>query len=151
MKAYRRPPIRSGPFLRGPAARRFASELAANVDLSFDSGDAPVRSLSGGNAQRLVTGREMAAASRVLVAMHPTRGLDVGAIEKVHEGLLNGRAEGLGVLLISEDLDEVLALADRVLVIHGGKIVGEFPGESTDREEIGLLMGGVTTAQAQDG
>lgn len=99
-------------------------------------------SLSGGNMQKLILARVLARKPRVVVAAQPTRGLDVGAIQYVHEQLLAQRARGAGVLLISEDLEEILALSDRIAVIYEGQIVGEMSAEEADSEQIGLMMAG---------
>jgi simple sugar transport system ATP-binding protein len=120
-------------------------ELCAEVRLSTDDLDTPVGHLSGGNAQRLLTGRELASDPSVLVAVHPTQGLDIGAIADVHGALVNARAAGLATLLVSEDLDELLAISDRIVVLYGGRIAGECAAEGADREWIGLLMGGGAT------
>jgi len=114
---------------------------------SPDSVSAPgpetrARDLSGGNLQKVVIGREFAGAPSALVVASPTRGLDVGAIENVHELLRAAAARGVAVLMISEDLDEILALADRVLVMYEGTIVGERDGEGADVDELGMLMAG---------
>jgi simple sugar transport system ATP-binding protein len=101
--------------------------------------DTLASSLSGGNQQKVVVAREIACNPRVLVAAQPTRGLDVGAIEFVHRRLIAERDAGRAVLLFSLELEEVRALADRILVIYGGKIVGELPPTASD-EELGLLM-----------
>src|SRR5207244_1159981 len=100
------------------------------------------RDLSGGNLQKLVLGREFSAGPKVLIAASPTRGLDVGAIETVHAYLRQAAAEGVGVLLISEDLDEILALADRVVVIYEGRLTGDFDPDTATVEAIGLAMAG---------
>jgi len=113
-------------------------------------------SLSGGNMQKVILARVLARNPKVIVAAQPTRGLDVGAIQYVHEQLLAQRARGAGILLISEDLDEILALADRIAVIYEGAIVGEVERKtfSADRaaltEQIGLLMAGGTRALSAD-
>ena len=106
------------------------------------------RDLSGGNLQKVVIGREFAGEPRALVVAAPTRGLDVGAIENVHELLRAAAARGVAVLMISEDLDEILALADRVLVMYEGAIVGERAGEGADVDELGMLMAGGRRADA---
>lgn len=111
----------------------------------------PVRQLSGGNAQRLLVGREVLSRPRLLVLVHPTRGLDVAAIDEVHDHLLAARADGLGILLIAEDLDEILVLADRIVVMYDGRLIDEFPAEGVDRETIGLRMAGsLSPAGAED-
>jgi len=101
-----------------------------------------MRSLSGGNQQRVVVARELAGSPPVLVAVQPTRGLDVGAIEFVGDRLRAAADGGAGVLLISSELEEILHLADRILVIHRGRVVGGMARADADLEEIGLLMGG---------
>jgi simple sugar transport system ATP-binding protein len=97
--------------------------------------------LSGGNQQKVVVAREVARDPRVLIAAQPTRGLDVGAIEYVHRRLVTERDEGRGILLVSFELDEVLSLSDRILVIFEGAIVGEYPPDTTE-EALGLAMTG---------
>ena len=98
--------------------------------------------LSGGNLQKVILARETSEHPKLIVAVHPTRGLDVGAIEGVHRILLEHRRNGAAILLISEELDELLSLADRVAVIYEGKIMGETPVEKADIQTIGLMMAG---------
>ena len=100
-----------------------------------------MRHLSGGNAQKLLIGREIEATKRALVAVHPTQGLDVGAAENARTALLEARAAHIPVLLISEDLGELISLADRLVVMYEGRVVGQFDSNA-DLESIGLLMGG---------
>ena len=100
------------------------------------------RDLSGGNLQKLVLGREFSGKPKVLIAASPTRGLDVGAIETVHAYLRQAAHDGVGVLLISEDLDEILALSDRIVVMYEGELTGEFDPDMATVEEIGLAMAG---------
>jgi simple sugar transport system ATP-binding protein len=101
-----------------------------------------VRNLSGGNLQKLVLGREFSDEPLVLVVAQPTRGLDVGAIETVHAYLRDAAAKGVGILLMSEDLDELRALSDRILVVYEGAVVGELAAGQASIEEIGYLMAG---------
>ena len=103
----------------------------------------PARVLSGGNLQKVVLGREFSGRPKVLVAAAPTRGLDVGAIQTVHGYLRQAAADGVAVLLISEDLDEVQVLADRIVVMYEGSIVGERDARTATTDELGLLMAGV--------
>ncbi|MFQ3293838.1 MAG: ABC-type uncharacterized transport system ATPase subunit [Halobacteriales archaeon] len=124
----------------------YADELVETFDVrgiqdvrSVTAGD-----LSGGNMQKLIVGREIYRDPNVLIANQPTRGVDVGAIESIREYLLDQRKEGMGILLISEDLDEVLDLSDRILVIYEGEIVHETMPEAAEREQIGLMMTGGT-------
>ncbi|MEO8229440.1 MAG: heme ABC transporter ATP-binding protein, partial [Chloroflexota bacterium] len=104
--------------------------------------DTSARLLSGGNLQRLILAREIETQPRLMVAVQPSRGLDVGAIEAVHKILLERRAQGAATLLISEDLDEILALSDRVAVVYEGRVVGLFDAAAADVGELGLLMTG---------
>ncbi len=143
LKHYRYPPFSRGPVLDFRAVRAFAREAVARYRVATPSIETPVRLLSGGNIQKLILARELYARPRLLVAAHPTYGLDVGAAAQVHRLLLEERKRGAGVFLVSEDLEEILALADRILVIFDGKIVAELaPGEAS-KERLGLLMAGV--------
>jgi len=144
LKAYRRPPVARGPFVDRRAARGLAERFLEAFDVSAVSPDAPVRLMSGGNLQRLLLARETAEQPKVIVAVHPTRGLDVGGTETVRRVLREQQEAGTAILLISEDLDEVLALADPVGVLHDGRLAGVVPRERCDVEELGLLMGGAT-------
>ncbi|MEA2330906.1 MAG: ral nucleoside transport system ATP-binding protein [Thermoleophilaceae bacterium] len=143
VRDYDRPPLaRYGMIDRG-AARRFTAELVAEAGVrGADDIGAPVSILSGGNQQKLVAHREARMARRLLVACLPTRGLDVAAAHAIRNKLLERRGAGAGVLLISEDLDELLELSDRVLVLYEGAIAGEFSAGGADRDRIGIAMGG---------
>jgi ABC-type uncharacterized transport system ATPase subunit len=123
------------------AAKAEAASLCAKIELSTRDVGHVTGQLSGGNAQRLLVGREVALARCALVAAHPTRGLDIAAADTVKRALLEAREQGLATLLISEDLDELIEVSDRIVVIYEGRIVGEFPADSVDEEELGLLMG----------
>jgi simple sugar transport system ATP-binding protein len=140
MKRYQQPPIGRGPWLDAAAADEFADQLKEAYRIQAPSVRTQARLLSGGNLQRLILAREIAAQPKCMIAMQPTQGLDVGAIETVHRLLLEQRERGVAILLISEELDELLALSDRIAVIYEGKIVGEETGG--DLERIGLLMAG---------
>jgi ABC-type uncharacterized transport system ATPase subunit len=143
LRAFRRPPLARGPMLDDGAARDKAEGLREAYAISAPTIDAPVRILSGGNLQRLILAREIDSAPKVLIAVQPTRGLDVGAIEGVHQLLLDLRAKGTGILLISEELEELLALADRVLVMYEGRVTANFDSPTGgDVEAIGLQMTG---------
>jgi general nucleoside transport system ATP-binding protein len=143
---YRRPPLSRLWLLRARAIREFVSALIRRFSLVVARQETPVRSLSGGNVQRLVVGRELEDDPRVLVAAYPTRGVDVRGAAFVHERLLDLRAAGGAVLLVSEELDELLALSDRLVVLYEGRIAGELPAAEFDnRQLIGRLMtGGMT-------
>jgi simple sugar transport system ATP-binding protein len=142
LRAYRAAPVREGLRLNREAATRFAAGLVQRADVRSAGLGARVGSLSGGNQQKLLARREIEVAARLLIAVHPTRGLDVAATEAIRHELLAYRDQGRAVLLISEDLDEVLHLSDRVAVMFAGRIAGEFDRANARREEIGLLMGG---------
>jgi simple sugar transport system ATP-binding protein len=142
LKSYREPHGSLGPFLRLGRIRDRALELIAHHRIATPGPHAPARLLSGGNVQKVVLAREFSGQPRLLVAAAPTRGLDVGAIETVHAYLRDAAADGVAVLLISEDLDEILTLADRIAVIYEGAIVGETTRAAASVEEIGLLMAG---------
>ncbi|MFL5961262.1 MAG: ABC transporter ATP-binding protein [Gaiellaceae bacterium] len=142
LKSYRGRSVVKGPLLRLRTIRDHAAELIVRYDVRGGGPDLPARRLSGGNLQKVVLAREFEGKPRALVVASPTRGLDVAAIETVHRYLREAAANGVGVLLISEDLDEILALADRVAVIYEGAIVGEVDATNATVEEIGLMMAG---------
>jgi general nucleoside transport system ATP-binding protein len=142
LKGYREPHASHGPVLRLRRMRERAVELIKHYRIAAPGPSALARLLSGGNLQKVVLAREFSGRPRLLIAAAPTRGLDVGAIETVHAYLREAAADGVGVLLISEDLDEILTLADRIAVMYEGTIAGETTREAADVEEIGLLMAG---------
>jgi simple sugar transport system ATP-binding protein len=146
LREYRKPPISRGPWLDSHAADQFALQLIQEAGISVSSVNLPVRQLSGGTMQRLLTRREIRVGSHLLVAVHPTRGLDVGATDDVRKALLDQRQRGVAILLISEDLDELAKISDRLVVMYAGRIVGEFEAEALDPETVGLLMGGAMKA-----
>ncbi len=111
--------------------------------LSRQPREAVTRSLSGGNLQKVMLARELAGRPAVVVAAQPTRGLDVGAMEYIHQRILQERERGAAILLISEDLDEIFNLSDRIVVLYEGKIMGEVRCEDAGREQVGLWMSGV--------
>ena len=154
MKNYRKAPISNGSMLDMNAATKFAKELKQAYDIVVPTVNTPVRLLSGGNLQRVILAREISGHPNFMVAVQPTRGLDVGAIEGVHRLLLTQREAGAAVLLISEELEELLALSDRVYVIYEGKIMGEVKITSAEPdpsliEKIGLMMTGTPLEQIQ--
>jgi ABC-type uncharacterized transport system ATPase subunit len=123
--------------------RRFSEELIRAYGIKTAGLDAEAKSLSGGNLQKVMLARELAGKPAVLIASQPTRGLDVGATEYVHQRILEERARGAAVLLVSEDLDEIFALSDRIVVLFEGEVMGESLVEEASREQIGLWMSGV--------
>jgi ABC-type uncharacterized transport system ATPase subunit len=142
LKSYRKPPASRGPLLQVRGIRELAESLMERYDVRASGPDVPARQLSGGNLQKVVLAREFSGKPVVLVAASPTRGLDVAGIEVVHAYLRAAADRGVGVLLLSEDLDEILALADRIVVMYEGAVVGERDAESATVEELGLLMAG---------
>ncbi|MDE3092042.1 MAG: ATP-binding cassette domain-containing protein, partial [Chloroflexota bacterium] len=118
-----------------------AAQLVREYDVKTPTLDTPVKSLSGGNIQKLIMARELERHPRLLIAAQPTRGVDIGATEYIHKRLIEQRAQGTAILLISEDLDEVLALADRIAVMYEGEIVGIVP-PNTPVDDLGLMMAG---------
>ena len=147
IKTYRRRPLSHGPLLRLRRMRDAALGIIRRYDVQTPGPETPVRNLSGGNLQKLVLGREFSDEPLVLVVAQPTRGLDVGAIETVHAYLRDAAAKGVAILLMSEDLDEIRALADRILVVYEGAVVGELDAGEASIEEIGYLMAGGSAAR----
>jgi len=143
MKAYRGTELSAGPFIRHSRVLDWSRRLVDKFRIKTPSLDTPVSSLSGGNAQRVLLARETAARPKLIVASHPTRGLDVAATDHIHDILREQRQAGAAVLLISGDLEEILALSDRIAVLYEGEILGVFPCAGADTERIGLMMGGV--------
>lgn len=142
LKDYRRGTMSRGPFLNRRKARDKARGLVDRFEISMRSIDAPVKLMSGGNLQRLLLAREITTQPHLLIAVYPVRGLDIKATRDVHNLLLEQREKGMAVLLISEDLEEIFKLSDRIGVLCGGRITGILPAEAADVEEIGLLMMG---------
>lgn len=147
MKAYRQPPIAKGWAIDERTARRRSNRLKDAYEIIAPSIDTQTRLLSGGNLQRVILARELSGQPRVILAIQPTRGLDVGAIEGVHRLLLEQRQAGAAILLISEELEELFSLSDRIAVIYEGEIMGIF--EEPDQETIGLMMAGQRNKEDQ--
>lgn len=145
MKNYRQPPISHGLAIDMYTAKTFAEGLKKSYDIAVPTVNTPVRLLSGGNLQRVILAREISGKPVLMVAVQPTRGLDVGAIEGVHRLLLEQRQAGAAILLISEELEELLSLSDRVAVIYEGKIMGEI--QDDDLDTIGQMMTGTPLEQ----
>jgi ABC-type uncharacterized transport system ATPase subunit len=140
MKTYCRPPIAKGWAIDEQIARQHAENLKDAYEIMAPSIDTQVRLLSGGNLQRVILARELSGKPRAILAVQPTRGLDVGAIEGVRRLLLEQRDAGAAILLISEELEEIFSLSDRIAVIYEGEIMGVF--KEPDQETIGLMMAG---------
>jgi simple sugar transport system ATP-binding protein len=143
------------PFARGPGIQfgqvyEYAERVSAEFDVRTPSIVLPAQNLSGGNQQKVIVAREFSRPIKLLIAAQPTRGLDVGSIEYIHRRLIEKRDEGAAVLLVSVELDEIMALSDRIAVMYEGKIVGTVDADKVSREELGLLMAGAQPeAQAQ--
>ncbi len=142
MREYRRRPLARGPLFSPRAATDLARRIAADAQVMVPNARAPVSNLSGGNQQRLVARREMRVATRALIAAYPTRGLDIGAIDTMLRYIGDMRDRGAAVLLVSEELGEVLQIADRVAVLFAGRLMGIFSTAEIHLEKLGLLMGG---------
>ena len=150
LQRFREPQFEKGGFIRFDAVRDYAQRLIQQYDVR--SGQGPVtkvRSMSGGNQQKAIIARELDREKPLVVAVQPTRGLDVGAIEYIHSQLVRQRDEGKAVLLVSLELDEVMSLSDRVLVLYEGEIVGEFDPKKISVQELGLYMAGAKRQQKE--
>lgn len=143
LENYHKSPFSEHGILQNGKIVEYTKQLVQNYDIRpADCEALPVRSLSGGNQQKLIIAREISNEPDLLIAVQPTRGLDVGAIEYVHKMLIHERDEGKAVLLISLELDEVLSVADTIGVIYDGSITGTFAQSDADEKAIGLLMAG---------
>jgi general nucleoside transport system ATP-binding protein len=142
LREYKREPVARGPFFNPHAATALARTIANAASVAVPDFGMPVRNLSGGNQQRLVARREMRISTKLLVAAYPSRGLDVGAINTMLNYFVELREAGVAVVLISEELDELLNLSDRIAVIYEGRIMGTFKTEDAELQTVGLLMGG---------
>ncbi len=142
MRAFRRQPIARGPMLMQSAINRFTDTLIQDYDVNPADRNARLRELSGGNQQKLLIARELAGEPAAIVAVHPTRGVDVGASEAIHRVLREQRARGAATLLISEDLEELIHLCDRIAVMYEGELMGTVRPHEADAETIGMMMAG---------
>jgi simple sugar transport system ATP-binding protein len=137
-------PYGKGPWLSAPGAKAQTETIVEEFDVRTPGINVPAFTLSGGNQQKLVVGREMTADPKVLVAAHPTRGVDVGAQAGIWDVLRDARAVGLGTVLISADLEELIGLSDRLLVMLRGQVVAEVDPKSVTPAELGSYMTGAT-------
>lgn len=144
LDTYYHPPLSRRGWLDRRAIRQRAEKLAQAFDIRTASLGLPVRTLSGGNQQKVIVARELSRSIRLILALQPTRGLDVGSIEYIHQRIVEAREAGAGVLFVSTELDEILALSDRIVVFYRGRIVGTLEAAAADREQLGLLMAGAT-------
>jgi ABC-type uncharacterized transport system ATPase subunit len=146
LNTYYLDPFAKGVVIQEDQIRDNAENIINNFDVRTPSAMIPVGSLSGGNQQKVIVGREFSRSIKFLVAAQPTRGLDVGSIEYIHTRLLEKRDDGVAVLLVSTELDEVMELSDRIAVMFDGKIIAVVDAEGATKEQIGLLMAGVVEA-----
>ena len=150
MKSYRGEPIGNGTTIDDGLAQEYARSLKATYDILAPSVQTLARKLSGGNLQKVILAREINTSPKLIVAVQPTRGLDVGAVEAIQRHLLDQRLAGTAILLISEELEELTTLSDRIAVVYGGKIMGVVESGSFDIGEIGLMMTGTPQANLQN-
>ncbi len=138
-----RPPYSRGSFMDFKTIRNRSAQIVKDFNVKTPSIDTPLKNLSGGNIQKLILARELTRRPTVLIASQPTRGVDIGASEYIHQRLLEQRQAGTATLLISEDLDEIRALSDRIAVIYEGRIMGILERQDASLEQLGLMMAGV--------
>ena len=144
LSTYYKPPFAHGLLLNPQAIEQYATKLIDEFDIRTPGPGLPADNLSGGNKQKAILARELSRPIHLLIAAQPTRGLDVGSIEFVHRRLVEARDQGVAVLLVSAELDEILSLSDRVAVMFKGKVIAVLPIREATRERVGLLMAGVT-------
>ena len=144
------PPFTRGVLLNKKEQDSYAQQMVEQFDIRPADYHLPTSSLSGGNAQKVVVAREVSMNRKLLVASQPTRGVDIGAIELIRNTLEKAKKEGAAVLLISAELEEIISLSDRIIVIHEGKITGEMMAEEANENNLGLLMMGGTEAGKEE-
>jgi ABC-type uncharacterized transport system ATPase subunit len=142
------PPYARGIFLDFKRIAEHCDDLIRDFEIKTPSRATPLRNLSGGNIQKLIMARELSRNPSVLIAAQPTRGVDIGSTEYIHRRLVEQRAEGTATLLISEDLDEIRNLADRIAVMYEGRIMGIVDHDAASTEQLGLMMAGVPAQEA---
>jgi simple sugar transport system ATP-binding protein len=143
LQTYYQPPFARGVVLRHDEIERTAERIIEEFDIRTPGPHAPAGSLSGGNQQKVIVAREFSRPIRLLVASQPTRGLDVGSIEYIHNRILEKRADGCAVLLVSPELDEILELSDRIVVLFRGEVVATVDASRVTKEQVGLMMAGI--------
>ena len=148
LSTYYHEPFAHGVRVDAQAIDQNAQRLVKEFDVRTPSTLTPASSLSGGNQQKVVVAREFSRPIKLLIAAQPTRGLDVGSIEFIHNGIIRQRDEGVAVLVVSAELDEILALSDRIAVMFKGQIIATIPAEEATREGLGLLMAGIVSDSA---
>ena len=144
LNTYYQPPFALGPQIQFDTVYDYSAKVSKEFDVRTPSITVPAQNLSGGNQQKVIVAREFSRPIKLLIAAQPTRGLDVGSIEYIHRRLIEKRDEGVAVLLVSVELDEIMALSDRIAVMYEGEIVGTMDADAVTREELGLLMAGAS-------
>ena len=147
LKLFRRPPFARRHMLQRDVIDGFTQKLVADYSISTPSTQMTMSKLSGGNQQKLILARELSQSPALIVANKPTRGLDIGAAAYVHQRLTEARDRGAAILLVSADLDELFALSDRIIVLYGGRIMGDLPITAATLEKVGLMMAGTPAAE----
>lgn len=147
LEMHGQPPLSHATFMDFSQIESLTARLVREYDVKTPNLATPIKSLSGGNIQKLILARELSRQPKLLIAAQPTRGVDVGATEYIHKRLIEQRNQGMAILLISEDLDEILALADRIAVMYEGEIVGVVP-PGTELQDLGLMMAGAKRMDA---
>ncbi|MFW6190720.1 MAG: heme ABC transporter ATP-binding protein, partial [Candidatus Bipolaricaulota bacterium] len=142
LKAYRKKPFSNGILINYSLVAERTRKIIKDFDIKVPDTDTPANLLSGGNIQRLILGREVSSNPKLIIASHPTYGLDVAAAEQIRQLLLEQKARGVGVLLISENLTEVTSISDRIAVLFEGELMGTVESGELEREELGMLMAG---------
>ncbi|WP_456275436.1 ABC transporter ATP-binding protein [Bacillus sp. AK128] len=151
IEVYNKPPFSKNGLLNVSAIREYAKNIIENFDVRAGEGAASLaRGLSGGNQQKAIIGRELELNPELLIAVQPTRGLDVGSIEYIHKRLIEHRDKGKAVLLVSLELDEVLQLSDRIAIVNNGELVGVVNALETNENEVGLMMAGVSKEESKE-
>jgi len=149
LNTYYKEPFARGITLQKTAIEQAAIERVEEFDIRTPSIYMPVSTLSGGNQQKVIVAREFSRPIKLLIASQPTRGLDVGSIEYIHNRIIQKRNEGCAILLVSSELDEIMSLSDRIAVMFKGKIMAILPAEEATREHLGLLMAGITDIETE--
>jgi simple sugar transport system ATP-binding protein len=143
LNTYYQPPFARMGTVNEDAIAEHAEGLVGKFDVRTPNVYVAAGSLSGGNQQKMVVAREFSRPIRLLIAAQPTRGIDVGSIEFIHSQIVQKRDEGVAVLVVSSELDEIMALSDRIVVMYKGEVIGIVPRAGATREQLGLLMAGV--------
>ncbi|MBS3765676.1 ABC transporter ATP-binding protein [Candidatus Bipolaricaulota bacterium] len=151
LKAYRKKPFSKGIMIDYGLVDKETRKIIEDFDIKVPGPDTPANLLSGGNIQRLILGREVSSEPKLIIASHPTYGLDVAAAEQIRQLLLEQKGQGVGVLLISENLTEVTSISDRIAVLFEGEIMGTVESGELEREELGMLMAGTPLEELEKG